>query len=43
MTVTMTHREDLRAVRSTWMKDWGQHGPCSKAAPDALFVRGAAR
>ena len=43
MTVTMTHREDLRAVRPTWMKDWGQHGACSKAAPDALFVRGAAQ
>ena len=43
MTVTMTHREDLRAVRSTWMKDWGRHGACSKAAPDALFVRGAAQ
>ena len=43
MTVTMTHREDLRAVRPTWMKDWGRHGACSKAAPDALFVRGAAQ
>jgi len=43
VTVTMTHREDLRAVRPTWMKDWGQHGACSKAAPDALFVRGAAQ
>ena len=43
MTVTMTHREDLGAVRSAWVKDWGQHGACSKAAPDALFVRGAAQ
>jgi len=43
VTVTMTHREDLRAVRPTWMKDWGRHGACSKAAPDALFVRGAAQ
>ena len=43
MTVTMTHREDSGAVRSTWVKDWGRRWACSKAAPDALFVRGAAQ
>jgi WhiB family redox-sensing transcriptional regulator len=43
VTVTMTHREHLGAVRPTWVKDWEQHGFCSKAAPDALFVRGAAQ
>ena len=41
MTVTMTHGEDLAAVCSTWAKDWRQHGACSEAEPDALFVRGA--
>jgi WhiB family redox-sensing transcriptional regulator len=42
VTVTMTHRQGAAATdRSTWQ--WGQHGACSKAAPDALFVRGAAQ
>jgi WhiB family transcriptional regulator, redox-sensing transcriptional regulator len=44
VTVAMTHREGVVAtVRSTWVKDWGQQAVCSKAEPDALFVRGAAQ
>jgi WhiB family transcriptional regulator, redox-sensing transcriptional regulator len=31
-------------ARSTWVKDWAQHGVCSRTAePDAMFVRGAAQ
>jgi WhiB family redox-sensing transcriptional regulator len=43
VTVTMTHREVPATVRSNWVKEWAQHTACSKAAPDALFVRGAAQ
>jgi WhiB family redox-sensing transcriptional regulator len=40
----MTHREGVATTaRSTWVKDWAQYGVCSKAEPDALFVRGAAQ
>jgi WhiB family redox-sensing transcriptional regulator len=42
--VTTRNREGITArVRSTCAKDWAQHGVCSKAEPDALFVRGAAQ
>ena len=31
-------------ARSTWVKDWAQHGVCTRTAePDAMFVRGAAQ
>jgi WhiB family transcriptional regulator, redox-sensing transcriptional regulator len=31
-------------ARSTWVKDWAQHGVCSRTAePDAMFVRGGAQ
>ena len=30
-------------ARSTWVSNWAQHAVCSKAAPDALFVRGGAQ
>ena len=30
-------------ARSTWASNWAQHALCSKAAPDALFVRGGAQ
>ena len=43
MTVTMTHSKGVAAVRSTLVKDWAQHGICSRGEPDALFVRGAAQ
>ena len=44
MTVTMTHREGVVAgARSTWVNDWAQQAVCTKAEPDALFVRGAAQ
>jgi WhiB family redox-sensing transcriptional regulator len=43
VTVTMAHREGVATVRSTMVKGWGQRGACIKAAPDALFVRGAAQ
>jgi WhiB family redox-sensing transcriptional regulator len=43
VTVTMTHREGVATGRSTWVKDWAQHGACIKAEPEALFVRGAAQ
>ena len=43
MTVTMAHREGVATARSTWVKDWAQQGLCSRAEPDALFVRGAAQ
>ena len=39
----MTHRKGVTTARSTWVKDWAQHGACGKAEPDALFVRGAAQ
>jgi WhiB family redox-sensing transcriptional regulator len=40
----MPHREGVAArVRSTWVTDWAQYGICSKAEPDALFVRGVAQ
>jgi WhiB family redox-sensing transcriptional regulator len=43
--ITMTNREgEASTARSTWVKDWAQHGVCSRAAePDAMFVRGAAQ
>ena len=43
MNVTMAHREGAATARSTGVKDWAQQGVCSKAEPDALFVRGAAQ
>ena len=44
MTIATTHREGVAApARSTWVKGWAQHGACSKAEPDALFVRGGAQ
>ena len=44
MTVTMAHHEGAAAtVRSTWVNDWAQQAVCTKAEPDALFVRGAAQ
>lgn len=43
MTVTMTQRENAVTGRSTWVRDWAQHGACRMAEPDALFVRGAAQ
>jgi WhiB family redox-sensing transcriptional regulator len=43
MTVTMTHRARHTAGRSTWVRDWAQHGACINAEPEALFVRGAAQ
>ena len=42
VTVTMTHRDSTEA-RSAWVTDWAQHAVCTKAEPDALFVRGAAQ
>jgi WhiB family redox-sensing transcriptional regulator len=42
VTVTTTHREGV-AIRSAWVTDWAQHAVCTKAEPDALFVRGAAQ
>jgi WhiB family transcriptional regulator, redox-sensing transcriptional regulator len=42
--ITTTHREGVKTTaRSRWVKGWAQHGACSKAEPDALFVRGAAQ
>jgi WhiB family transcriptional regulator, redox-sensing transcriptional regulator len=43
VTVTMAHREAVATARSTWVKGWAQHGVCSKAEPDALFVDAAAQ
>jgi WhiB family redox-sensing transcriptional regulator len=44
VTVTMTHRAGVAAKsRSTWVTDWAQFAACTKAEPDALFVRGAAQ
>jgi WhiB family redox-sensing transcriptional regulator len=43
VTVTMRHREGVATARSTWVKEWGPQGACRKAAPDALFVPGAAQ
>jgi WhiB family redox-sensing transcriptional regulator len=43
VTVTMAHREGVATVRSTRVKDWAPQGACRKAAPDALFVSGAAQ
>lgn len=44
VTVTMTHRAVVaEPSRSTWVTDWAQHAVCTKAEPDALFVRGAAQ
>jgi WhiB family transcriptional regulator, redox-sensing transcriptional regulator len=43
VTVTMTHREGVATARSTWVKEWGPQAACRKAAPDALFVPGAAQ
>jgi WhiB family redox-sensing transcriptional regulator len=40
---TVTCHEGAATTRSTWVKDWAQHGVCRKAEPDALFVRGAAQ
>lgn len=43
MTIT-THREGVPATaRSRWIMGWGQHGACSKAEPDALFIPGRAQ
>src|SRR6185436_9218746 len=40
----MAHREGVPApARSLWVSNWAQHAVCSKAEPDALFVRGAAQ
>jgi WhiB family redox-sensing transcriptional regulator len=44
VTVTMTHRAGAAATtRSTWVTDWAKQAVCTKAEPDALFVRGAAQ
>jgi WhiB family redox-sensing transcriptional regulator len=44
VTVTMTHRAGVAETsRSTWVTDWAQYAVCTKAEPDALFVRGAAQ
>ena len=44
MTITGTHREGVATTaRRRWVKGWAQHGACSKAEPDALFVRGGAQ
>jgi WhiB family redox-sensing transcriptional regulator len=44
MTIATTHREGVPATaRSTWVEGWAQHGACSKAELDALFVRGGAQ
>jgi WhiB family transcriptional regulator, redox-sensing transcriptional regulator len=42
VTITMAHREGVTA-RSRWVNGWAPQGACRKAAPDALFVRGAAQ
>jgi WhiB family transcriptional regulator, redox-sensing transcriptional regulator len=42
MTITMAHR-GVATARSTWVEGWAQHGTCTKAEPDALFVRGGAQ
>ena len=43
--VTMNDRKvEPPTARSTWVKDWAQHGVCSRTAePDSMFVRGAAQ
>ena len=40
-----TDREGRPPIaRATWVKDWAQHGVCSRTAqPDKMFVRGAAQ
>lgn len=43
MTITMAYRDGLATARSTMVEDWAPQGPCRKAEPDALFVRGAAQ
>ena len=43
MTGAVMHREGPVTTRSTQVKGWAQHGACSKAEPDALFVRGGAQ
>ena len=44
MTIITTHRAGgATPARATWVNGWAQHGICSRAEPDALFVRGAAQ
>ena len=44
MSVTIRNRQVVPpTARSTWVKDWAKHAVCSKAQPDALFVRGGAQ
>ena len=44
MAVTIGSRQVVPpTARSTWVKNWAQHAVCSKAKPDALFVRGSAQ
>jgi WhiB family redox-sensing transcriptional regulator len=43
VTITMTHRQDVAATARSTRDEWAPQGACSKAEPDALFVRGAAQ
>jgi WhiB family redox-sensing transcriptional regulator len=39
----MTHRQGVAATVRSTRDEWAPQGACSKAEPDALFVRGAAQ
>ena len=41
--ITTQPKSAATPARATWVNRSGQHGPCGRAEPDALFVRGAAQ
>jgi WhiB family redox-sensing transcriptional regulator len=41
--ISATQANAVAMARSTWVKGWAEYGVCSKAEPDALFVRGFAQ